>query len=478
MSQNVRTRFAPSPTGHLHIGNARTAIMNWLFSKHSGGQFILRIEDTDQERSTPESEKAILDDLLWLGLSWDEGPETGGEYGPYRQSKRLEFYKQHAQKLLDDGKAYPCYCSADELEARRKDQVEKGQSTGYDGRCYQLTDTEKQKLESEGRKPVLRFHVSKNDVTFQDMVKGSITIPGDHLSDYVITRADGMPMYNFSCVVDDHLMAITHVIRGDDHVSNTPRQILLYNAFDWQLPQFAHIPMILGQDRNRLSKRHGATSVAQYREAGYLPETLLNFLSLLSWSSESGDEILSIERLIKEFDFSRVSKSSAVFDTDKLNWMNGMYIRQMESSKFFKDGLLFLKNSGFSDYKLLNKDIFSDLFQEKVETLSELPEKAVILFQESVVPENDEANELIQTDDSQKVFKAFLFHTECMKSWDGETFMQVMKAIQKETEVKGKSLWMPIRIALTGQMHGPDLSKLVTFFGLEKCRKLVQEVVL
>jgi len=470
----VRTRFAPSPSGHLHIGNARTAIMNWLFSKHTGGQFILRIEDTDQERSSRDSEKAILNDLNWLGLNWDEGPETDGAYGPYHQSERLDFYKQVAQKLSDAGKAYPCYCTAEELEARRKDQIAKGQTTGYDGRCRGLSNSQIQAREREGRKPVLRFHAENTDVTFQDMVKGSITIPGDHLSDFVIARADGMPMYNFSCVVDDHLMAISHVIRGDDHVSNTPRQILLYNDLEWELPQFAHIPMILGKDRNRLSKRHGATSVAQYREAGYLPETLMNFLSLLSWSSESGDEILSADRLIEEFDFNRVSKSPAVFDTEKLNWMNGMYIRQMDPSQFSQAVLPFLKETEFSDSSLKDSEILADLFQEKIEKLSQIRERASILFQKTVIPENDEAGDLLKAEDSQKVFNAFLQQTEDLKSWDGAAFMQVMKAIQNQTEVKGKLLWMPIRVALTGQMHGPDLPKLVTFFGLEKCRRLVQ----
>jgi nondiscriminating glutamyl-tRNA synthetase len=451
--------------------------MNWLFTRHAGGRFILRIEDTDQQRSSEEAERAILEDLKWLRLDWDEGPFQGGTHGPYRQSERIEFYGKYIQQLENEGKAYPCYCTSDELENRRKERLARGESTAYDGRCRNLSQAEKQKLEDQGRLPAMRFPVNETTVRYEDLVKAVIEVQGENLGDFILVRPDGMPMYNFACVVDDHLMEISHVIRGDDHVSNTPRQILLYRAFGWSLPEYAHIPMILGQDRVRLSKRHGATSVTQYREEGYLPDALINFLSLLSWSSESGDEILSMERLIDEFDFSRVSKSSAVFDTEKLKWMNGVYIRQLDLDTLAALALPFLQNGGMPVSKTEEIKPIVGLLQEKLEQLTEFPEKARIFFQDKVIPENKEVEDLLSKMDSQSVLNAFLAETSRIQIWDKDTFHTVMKNIQKTTDIKGKSLWMPIRAALTGQMHGPDLSGIAHFFGLEKCRRFMEDAV-
>ena len=285
MESKVRTRFAPSPTGNLHIGNARTAIMNWFFARHHHAVFVLRIEDTDRERSMEKYEKAILDDLKWLGIDWDEGPTVGGKFGPYRQSERLGLYQQYLHHLIEEGTVYPCYCTAEELEMRRKGMIARGESAHYDGRCRNLSAENKQQLEKSGRKPAYRFHVEGKNIDFDDLVKGPISFVGENIGDFILVRADGRPMYNFACVVDDHTMDISHIIRGDDHVSNTARQLLVYNAFNWTPPAFAHIPMILGRDRIRLSKRHGATSVSKYRELGYLPDALINFLSLLSLSN-------------------------------------------------------------------------------------------------------------------------------------------------------------------------------------------------
>ncbi|HHS14395.1 MAG TPA: glutamate--tRNA ligase, partial [bacterium] len=374
-AESVRTRFAPSPTGRLHIGNARTAVMNWLFTCRMGGRLILRIEDTDEERSGRESETAILKDLQWLGIQWDEGPDLGGPYGPYRQSERTEIYRIHADLLRKEEKAYPCYCTARELEDRRKERIQRGDSAVYDGRCRHLTREERRGLEEEGRLPVLRFRAEAGSVEFDDLIKDHVSFPGDQLGDFVILRANGMPMYNFSCAVDDHLMHISHVIRGDDHVSNTPRQVLLFQAFGWDVPVYAHIPMILGSDRVRLSKRHGAVSVAQFREQGYLPEALVNFLSLLSWSSQTGEEILTLRQLIDEFDFKRVSSSAAVFDTEKLDWMNGVYIRRMEADRLANLVEPFLKESGYSvsGEKLR---VLASVLQPKMERLSQISERA------------------------------------------------------------------------------------------------------
>jgi len=472
----VRTRFAPSPTGLLHIGNARTAVMNWLFTRHSGGKFILRIEDTDVERSTVESETAILNDLKWLGLDWDEGPEVGGDYAPYRQSERRNRYDAVAQTLLDAGQAYRCYCTPEALETRREAMRAAGQNVQYDGQCRHLTEADREKLEAQGRESVIRFKVDADSASFQDLIRETVTFPGDTIGDFVLMRQNGMPMYNFCCVIDDHDMAITHVVRGDDHVSNTPRQVLIYQAMGWDVPVFAHTPMILGPDKQRLSKRHGATSVSQYEAEGYLPEALVNFLSLLSWSSASGDEILDRTRLIQEFDFARVSKSAAVFDTDKLRWMNGQYIRALSPEAFATAIQPFLVEAGLtlSEAQIA---LIAPLFQEKVEVLSQIGEKVSVLFQEHATPENEEAAALIGEESAKTVFQTFIDETAALSSWQAEDFKAVMKAVQKASGVKGKGLWMPVRVALTGQVHGPDLSATAVFFGLEKCRRLMQEAI-
>jgi nondiscriminating glutamyl-tRNA synthetase len=474
MNKKVRTRFAPSPTGHLHIGNARTAIMNWIFARHQGGTFVLRIEDTDRERSTAQSEASILNDLRWLGLSWDEGPDNGGPRGPYRQSERPGIYRDHLRRLEIDGRVYPCYCTTDELEERRKAALDRGESLRYDGHCRDLSDVQRRRYETDGRKPAYRFRVDPGETAFEDLIKGGISFPNDTIGDFIIARHDGMPMYNFACVIDDHLMDITHVIRGNDHVSNTPRQVLIYKAFGWDGPFFAHIPMILGKDRERLSKRHGATSVDQYREAGYLPEALVNFLSLLSWSSESGDEILSRDRLVREFDFTRVSQSAAVFDIEKLDWMNGMYLRAMDIPRLCELALPFFKNAGYPVQGVSDLQSIMSLLQSGVDRLSQVPEKAKLFFQEAAVPENAAIGAVLNTPEAGKVGSAFLAKTSGLSTWNADAFLAVMKEIQKETGIKGKSLWMPIRIMLTGQEHGPELPKIVEIFGLEKCRRFVQ----
>jgi len=474
MSKPVRTRFAPSPTGHLHIGNARTAIMNWIFARHHGGAFVLRIEDTDRERSTVQSEASILDDLRWLGLGWDEGPDTGGPTGPYRQSERLGIYSDPLGRLEADGRVYPCYCTPDELEDRRKAALDRGETQRYDGHCRGLSDAEKRRYEKDGRKAAYRFRVDPGETAFEDLIKGGISFPNDTIGDFIVARHDGMPMYNFACVIDDHLMGITHVIRGNDHVSNTPRQVLVYRAFGWDSPRFAHIPMILGKDRERLSKRHGATSVDQYREAGYLSDALVNFLSLLSWSSESGDEILSRDRLVREFDFGRVSQSAAVFDVEKLDWMNGMYIRAMDAERLCEMALPFLKNAGVPVRSVSDIQSVVPLLQSGVDRLSQIPEKARLFFQEAAIPENEGAAAILKSPEAGRIGSAFLAKTSGLSLWNADVFLAVMKEIQKETGVKGKSLWMPVRIMLTGQEHGPELPKIVEVFGLEKCRRLVE----
>lgn len=476
INEKIRTRFAPSPTGHLHIGNARTAIMNWICAHHYNGDFVLRIEDTDRSRSTDDSERNILDDLKWLGLFWDEGPDCSGRFGPYRQSERMEFYRDYLKTLQTAGLVYPCYCLSEELEIRRKTLIERGEQPVYNGRCRNLIQSQIQKYKKEGRKPVFRFRVDKQPIVFQDLVKGKVSFHGDHIGDFVIARSNGMPTYNFACVVDDHEMEISHIIRGDDHVSNTPRQILLYQSFGWSIPYFAHIPMILGKDRIRLSKRHGATSVSQYREMGYLSDTLINFLSLLSWSSKSGEEILSKSQLVDQFDFKRISQSAAVFDSEKLNWMNGLYIRNMAPSELVSLIQPFFKKAGFHADPKRTEKILS-LLHDKLETLSEVQEKAKIFFQSKVVFKDQESIKLIRNQETRMLFQCFLKHTKNLSNWNQDIFKQVMKKIQEDTAIKGRNLWMPIRLALTGEKHGPDLPGIVELLGLEQCCRLIEQVL-
>jgi nondiscriminating glutamyl-tRNA synthetase len=477
MNHVVRTRFAPSPTGHLHIGNARTAIMNWIFARHHGGAFILRIEDTDRRRSTAQSEASILEDLRWLGLGWDEGPDKGGSRGPYRQSERVEIYSEHLRRLEEKGRVYRCYCTPEELDERRKAMLERGESPQYDGLCRNLEESQIRQFLSEGRSPAFRFRVDDGETAFEDLIKGKLSFRNDTIGDFILARRDGMPMYNFACVIDDHLMDITHVIRGNDHVSNTPRQVLIYRAFGWDCPSFAHIPMILGKDRERLSKRHGATSVDQYREAGYLPEALVNFLSLLSWSSVSGDEILSVERLVREFDVSRVSQSAAVFDVEKLDWMNGMYLRAMDISCLCELAFPFFRNAGYPVRSETDIRNVMALLQSGVDRLSQIPEKAKLFFRETASPENADAEAVLKAAETRTIGSAFLAKTADLTSWTAEAFQGIMKDIQKETGIKGKALWMPIRVMLTGQVHGPELPKIAEIFGLEKCRRFVEKAV-
>ncbi len=477
MNKQVRTRFAPSPTGHLHIGNGRTALMNWLFTRHSGGKLILRIEDTDRERSTERSEKSILEDLEWLGLDWNEGPDQGGQCGPYRQSERMEIYREYIKKLNDAGKTYPCFCTPEELELRRRQMLAKGQSPKYDGHCREMSKTERDRLVQSGIKPSIRFRVDEDKVDFDDLIRGHLSFSRENLGDFVLFRPDHSPVYNFACVVDDHTMEITHVIRGDDHISNTPRQLLLYRAFGWTPPLFAHIPMILGKDRERLSKRHGATSVSQYREKGYLPDALVNFLSLLGWSSESGDEILSRRRLIDEFDFNRVSRAPSIFDVEKLNWMNGIYIRNLDVDTLTNLLDPYLKTGDSSSNAIKEIKPIVTLFQDKLEYLSAIREKVKIFTQDHVIFENVEAENLVRSRNVKSLLKAFLDEMSSIQKWDSETFTRIMKTVAEQTGMKGKHLWMPVRIALTGQMHGPDLSKVAEILGYRKCQQLIKRII-
>lgn len=467
----VRVRFAPSPTGHLHIGGARTALFNLLFARRHGGTFILRIEDTDLKRSSYESEEVIIRDLQWLGIDWDEGVVKGGEFGPYRSTERRHIYKEYVDKLLKEGKAYYCYCTPEELEEERKNLLKKGQMPRYMGKCRCLSPEEIKAFEEQGRKPVIRFKVPDDQlIVVDDMVRGKVEFDSSGIGDFVIVKSDGIPVYNFAVVIDDYLMKITHVIRGEEHLSNTPRQILIYDALGMEIPKFAHVSLILGKDRTKMSKRHGATWVEQYRDEGYLPEAIINFLALLGWSPESEQEIFSMEELCRQFSLDRVAKNPAVFDIDKLKWMNGHYIRNSSTERITEMAVPYLLKAGYikerdaeERFSWLNDIV--DAVKESLTVVSEVAEKTRLFFEDFVSPEDDEAREVLKQDHIPHLIEVFREKVKQAPEVDEGFLNRVFKEIQKETGIKGRKLFMPVRVLLTGQTHGPELGRILMILG-------------
>jgi len=475
----VRVRFAPSPTGFMHVGNARTALFNYLFARHHGGDFILRIEDTDTERHSEEAVKVIYEALRWMGLDWDEGPDKGGPCGPYRQSQRLDIYRDFIEKLKEKGLVYECYCTQEELDQMRREQLERGEPPRYTGKCRRLTEEERARLRAEGRRPVLRFKVPEDRVIkFKDLVKGEIEINSRQLGgDFVIVRSNGMPVYNFVVVVDDALMGITHVIRGEDHISNTPKQLLLYEALGFEPPQFAHLPMILGPDRSKLSKRHGSNSVKEFREKGYLPEAFTNFLALLGWYPKDGKEILSMEELIERFDIKDVNSAPAVFDTTKLNWMNQVYIRNYPIDKLTDLVIPYLERAGY-DVSKFDRGWLERVVEATREYFTLLSDAPTYMetFLKDDFEVGSEAREFVsEVPERIKVIELFY---ERLKEFDGEltgeAFKKLVKEVGKELRVKGKNLFMPIRIALTGKTSGVELPILAELLGKERILKRLE----
>lgn len=477
----VRVRFAPSPTGYLHVGGARTALFNWLFARHTGGTFILRIEDTDRKRSADKYEKAIIEDLRYLGLDWDEGLDIGGKYRPYRQSERLPLYQEYAKKLLKEKKAYYCYCTEEELEKRRKEALRKGQTPRYDGRCRNLTKEEIERYKREGRRPTIRFKVPEKRVVVSDLVRGEVTFEADALGDFIILRSDGVAAFNFANIIDDMSMEITHVIRGEDHLSNTPRQILLYQALGAELPKFAHVSMILGPDRARLSKRHGATSIAEYREKGYLPEALVNYLALLGWYPPDGKEIKSKEELTKEFSLGNISKSPAIFDNEKLNWMNGHYIRSASLERITDLAIPYLKEAGCLRGKITSTKRdwvlrVTEATRAHLDYLAQIPKETGVFFTEEVKISNKE-KEILKKESSKRVLSTLKDRLKKIKEITNKNFKSLMKGIEKETGCKGKDLYLPIRVALTGKNRGPELYLILPILGKKESLKRLLNVL-
>jgi nondiscriminating glutamyl-tRNA synthetase len=481
--ENIKVRFAPSPTGPLHIGGARSALFNYLLARRHGGKMVLRIEDTDLERSSRESEENIKESLEWLGLDWDEGPDVGGDFGPYRQTERLEIYMKYAQELIDKGLAYRCYCSEEELEEQRQAFIAKGELPRYNGCCRILTKEEEEKHINEGRKPVIRFKVPSDKlVIIDDMVRGTVTFESNGIGDYVIVKSDGIPTYNFAATVDDHLMEMTHVIRAEEHLSNTPRQVLIYQALGWETPKFAHISLILGKDKTKMSKRHGATSVVQYKEQGYLPEAVVNFLALLGWAPGGEEEIFTMEQLIQQFSLDRVAKNPAVFDMDKLRWINGYYIRQSSVERITDLALPYLQEAGFlpeniNDEQYQWAKLIVTAIQEKIHAISEVLNYMKLFTGEEVEFENEEGRQVLKEEQVPQVIEALRTKLAQMDILEPDAVKKALKAITKETKLGGRNVFMPIRVALTGQMHGPELHYIIPVLGKELLEKRLENTM-
>jgi nondiscriminating glutamyl-tRNA synthetase len=484
MSNEVRVRYAPSPTGHLHIGNARTALFNYLFARNQGGKFIIRIEDTDKKRNIAGGEESQLKYLKWLGMDWDESVDIGGEYGPYRQSERNDIYQVYYNQLLENGHAYKCYCTEAEIEAEREEQTERGETPHYSGKCRHLTAEERAKLESEGREPSIRILVPEGRTfTFDDMVKGTVSFESEGMGDWVIIKKDGTPTYNFAVTIDDYLMKISHVLRGDDHISNTPKQLMVYEALGWEPPIFGHMTLIVNESRKKLSKRDESIIqfIEQYEELGYLPEALFNFITLLGWSPSGEEEIYSKDEFIKIFDANRLSKSPALFDTNKLTWMNNQYMKKIDVDTVLKLSLPHLVKAGRLSENLTDeehqwaKNLVS-LLQEKMSFGAEIVELSDMFFKEEAEYEED-AKEVLTGETVPEVLKAFSEELEKLENFKADEIKGAMKAVQKSTGQKGKNLFMPIRAAVSGQTHGPDLPQAIELLGKAKVQNRIKKII-
>jgi glutamyl-tRNA synthetase len=464
----VRVRFAPSPTGYPHLGNIRTALFNWIFARHNNGVFILRIEDTDVARLVEGATDVILESLRWLGLDWDEGP--------YFQSQRLELYREATDRLLEQDLAYKCYCSTERLESMRQEQMKRKQPPGYDRRCRNLTQEQKAEMEAEGIIPVIRFKTPlEGQTSFSDLLRGQITFENTTLDDFVLLKSDGYPTYHLANIVDDHLMEISHVLRADEWLSSAPRHVLLYQALGWQPPHFAHLPMILGSDRSKLSKRHGATAITEYQEQGYLPEAMFNFLVLLGWALDDKTELLTREEIIKYFSLERISTTAAVFNKDKLEWMNGVYLRGLSSEEFAQRAIPFLDKDlpAEVDHPL---DIgyvrqLMPLVQERARTLAEVPQLSEFFFVEGL--EYDVGLLLSKIDKAEAVrgLQASVDRMDSLKDWSAASLETVFRPLAEELKLKTGVFFGLLRVAVTGRTAAPPLFQTMEVLGKERCLK-------
>ncbi len=483
----IRVRFAPSPTGYFHIGSARTALYNWLYARGREGKFILRIEDTDEARSTVSSIRSIINGLRFMGIKWDEGPliiknekgedemTSAGSYGPYFQTQRRNFYSQTADKLLDEKKAYFCFCEPSELAAERKSQLEAKERVGYSGKCRDLSRSQISQLRSSGREPVIRFRVPEGEnVNFRDSIRGDISVMSDELPDFVIMRSGGLPVYNFACVVDDHMMKISDVIRGEDHISNTPKQIMIYKALGWDAPRFAHLTMILDVDGSRLSKRSGARSLLEYADAGFIPEAIVNYLALLGWGTKDSKNIFAPGELEREFSLSRCGQSAAVFDNDKLLWLNAQHLKTLSGADIRRRGASVIKEAGMDKYpeERLAKAI--DMEKEKIKKLTDIPDKIGFLFDDGF---KDDADIGDRAADTVQIVENLSQVLQSAEPFSSEIIEEKVRAFAKAENVKTKDIFHPLRWALSGRSKGPSLFHMCAFLGKEESLKRISRYV-
>ncbi len=478
--EKTRVRFAPSPTGELHIGGARTALFNWLFARHNGGKMILRIDDTDRQRSSQEYLLSIIESMKWLGLNWDEGPEVGGDYGPYIQSEYLHKYRELAEQLVRDGKAYYCFCTAEQLATEKERQRKGGQPPRYSGRCRFLSEEERERRKlSESY--VIRFIMPKEGETVvEDIIRGQVTFENNIFDDFIIIKSDGVPTYNFASVIDDHNMAITHVIRAEEHLSNTPRQINIAQGLGYQVPLYAHVPMILAPDHSKLSKRHGATSVQEYRDMGILPEALVNYLALLGWSPGEDKEIMDIHEIVDLFSLEKVSKNPAIYDIKKLIWLNGHYLRTLELNKIVERALPFMKRKynlcaeiGTEKYKEIEKII--DLVRDRVKTLQEIADASSYFIEDDLQYDEKGIEKHFRKDGVGKILSEVSLALQRVEPFEAGRIRDELHDLSQKLNVSLSRINPPTRLALTGRTMGPELFDIISLLGKERVIKRLKK---
>jgi glutamyl-tRNA synthetase len=470
----IRVRFAPSPTGFPHIGNIRTAIFDWLFARHEGGTFVLRIEDTDKARQVPGSLEEIMYVLRWMGMNWDEGPEVGGDYGPYFQSERLDIYHKYAKQLIDDGHAYYCYCTAERLDEMRKQQQAEGKPTGYDRHCRHLSAEEKAKLESEGAKRVVRFAMPESGTTtYYDFIRGELSFDNSLQDDFVMLKSDGFPTYNFASVIDDTLMKISHVIRGEEYISSMPKYVHLYAALGWEQPAWVHVPLILGPDRSKLSKRHGAVNFKSYIDDGYLPETMINYLALLGWSAAEDQDLYSIDELIERFTLEGIINHPAVFDSQKLLWMNGVYIRQADLDRLMELIIPYLQKANLVSENPTEVDKVylrrvTALIQDRLKVLSEAPEWADFFLVKEPAYDPKAVDKWLKKPEAPELLRHVADRLENLGDWTIESIESTVREAGTEVGAEGGKVIHPVRVAATGRTVGPGLFEILEVLGKDR----------
>ncbi len=478
MSSNICTRFAPSPTGFLHVGGLRTALYNYLFARNHAGKMILRIEDTDRARFVPGATESLIRTLRVMGIEYDEGPDKPGSSGPYLQSERTDIYQQHAKQLINQGDAYYCFCTPERLEQIRKQQESSNQQPKYDGHCRNLTTSEISHNLEGGKPYVIRLKMPlQGESRFTDLIREEVVVQNELIDDQILIKSDGFPTYHLANVIDDHLMGISHVIRGEEWLLSVPKHLRLYQAFEWKPPAMAHLPLLLNPDKSKLSKRQGDVAVEEFLEKGYLPEALNNFVALLGWNPGDNQEIYTLPQLIEKFSLERVNKSGAVFDVQKLNWLNGQYLRQltpMDRSKFL---LPYLAKAGFDTTDHARTEKIIDAVYKRLSFGAQIETEAAIFYSDNLVISEEQARMVLVKPTSKQVLAHFLKKLNSVNEVNVDIFRNIMKDVQQETGISKEDLWMPIRVALTGATHGPDLPVVIEIFGKEKISRFLSQAL-